>query len=611
MNLQTTNLRSWLIGAIFCVCTFFPTLSWGQKLNMDSVLTYTWQVTDFSDPEMEGAYVKTAYDSLDLRSDGSFRMSLQNDSAFQKNGFWRYRNDSLILMYNRIPQLTAIDSVVFRSDTVGAEILFMSQGEAVATQSEGSITSARISDRYLVDFDLKGELTLTGQEQSMLLSGRRTYIQEDFSFVSILRGIMGIVFLLFVAWLFSSNRQAINWRLVGIGMGLQIILAILVLKVPGFKEGFRWIANGFVEILNFTLEGSTFMFGSLMDIPSVGFLFAFQVLPTIVFFSALMAILYYLGIIQKVVYGLAWVLSKTMGLSGAESLAAAGNIFLGQTEAPLLVRHYLDKMTRSEIMALMTGGMATIAGGVFAAYVVFLGGADKVQQQIFATHLLTASIMSAPAALVAAKMMVPQTEKINPDLSIPKDKVGSNILDAITRGTTDGLKLAVNVGVMLLVFIALIRMLNYILADQIGGITGLNEWVASSTDGRFAAFNLQYIMGLIFAPVAWLLGVHSDDMMIVGQLLGEKTIINELVAYTSLGTAKSGGAIFHYKSVIIATYALCGFANFSSIGIQIGGIGALAPSQRKTLAALGVKSLIGGTIAAFLTASLAGMLVGI
>ncbi len=422
--------------------------------------------------------------------------------------------------------------------------------------------------------------------------------------ISILRGCLGIVFLLAVAYAFSTSRKSINWRLVGIGISLQFVLALLVLKVPFVKSIFDVISKGFVTVLNFTKEGSAFLFGNLVtDLDTMGFIFAFQILPTIVFFAALSSALYYLGVIQWIVYGFAWVMSRTMKLSGAESLAAAGNIFLGQTESPLLIKPYLDKMTKSEIMCLMTGGMATIAGGVLGAYVGYLGGESIQEQQIFASHLLAASIMSAPAAIVAAKILVPETEPelIDTNLNISKDKIGSNILDAVSTGTRDGLKLAVNVGVMLLVFTAFMFMFNA-MTFQVG------DWLNVATDGRFEGLTLQYILGMLFSPVAWLLGVDWSDAVLVGQLLGEKTILNEFFAYASLGKFKALEMFHHNKSIIIATYALCGFANFASIGIQIGGIGAIAPGQQSTLAKLGVRALIGGTIACFLTATIAGML---
>lgn len=425
---------------------------------------------------------------------------------------------------------------------------------------------------------------------------------------SIFRGILGLVFLLAVCYLFSSNRKKINWKLVGSGVAIQFILAILVLKVPLVQKGFSFVASGFVEVLNFTQAGSEFLFGDIVNIDAMGYIFAFQVLPTIIFFAALTSALYYLGILQWIVYAFAWIMSKTMRLSGAESLAAAGNIFLGQTESPLLVRPYLDKMSKSEMMCLMTGGMATIAGGVLAAYVGFLGNGNEAEELLFATHLLTASIMSAPAAVVAAKILVPEeNESINTDLEINRDKIGSNILDAVTNGTKDGLRLAVNVGAMLLVFTAFMYMFNAG-ALKIGEITNLNAKIFAATDGRFEGLTLQYILGLLFSPLAWILGVAWQDAVLVGQLLGEKTILNEFFAYASLGQLKNAGLIQHEKSIIIATYALCGFANFASIGIQIGGIGALVPGQQSTLAKLGVKALIGGTVACFMTAALAGML---
>lgn len=427
--------------------------------------------------------------------------------------------------------------------------------------------------------------------------------------VSIFRGVLGIVFLLAVCYALSSNRKKINWRLVGIGVGMQLILALLVLKVPFVKSGFDFVSRGFVSVLNFTKDGSAFLFGDLINVEANGFIFAFQILPTIVFFAALTSALYYLGIIQWIVFAFAWIMSKTMKLSGAESLAAAGNIFLGQTESPLLVRPYLETMTKSEIMCLMTGGMATIAGGVLGAYVGYLGGESVAEQQMFASHLLAASIMSAPAAIVAAKMLVPETQEdeIDTNLNISKEKIGTNILDAISTGTRDGLKLAVNVGVMLLVFTAFMYMFNAF-SFQIGEWTNLNSKIATASAGRFEGLTLQYILGMAFSPIAWILGVDWQDAVLVGQLLGEKTILNEFFAYASLGQQKAAGLFTHQKSIIIATYALCGFANFASIGIQIGGIGALAPNQQSTLAKLGVKALIGGTVACFLTATIAGML---
>ena len=428
---------------------------------------------------------------------------------------------------------------------------------------------------------------------------------------SIGRGLIGMVFLLLVCFLLSANRRKINWRLVLTGLAMQIIFAILVLKVDFVAEGFHWVSTKVVEFLNIAEKGALFVFGDLVDpSASMGYIFAFKILPSIVFFSAFTSLLYYVGILQIFVKVFAWVMSKTMRLSGAESLAAAANIFLGQTESPLVVKPYLDKMTKSEILCLMVGGMATIAGGVLAAFIAFLGGDSIAEQAVFAKHLLTASIMSAPAAIIIAKMLYPETEEVERKLNISKDKIGTNVLDAISRGTTEGVKLAVNVGAMLLVFTAIMAIFNWVFIDLIGAPLGLNEKIAVATNGRYEGFSLQYLLGNAFAPVAWIIGVPLEDITAVGQLLGEKTILNEFFAYASLSGMKASGTIVNYRSIVIATYALCGFANFASIGIQIGGIGVLAPKQRDTLAKFGVKALIGGTVAALLTATIAGMLIG-
>ena len=431
--------------------------------------------------------------------------------------------------------------------------------------------------------------------------------------IDILRGMLGMAVMLGILFLLSSDRKHINWRLVGAGILLQLGLGLLVLKVDLATRVFDGVASFFVKVLDFTTAGTVFLmnpFGSpVEEIPAALNSFLFTILPTIIFFSALSSMLYYFGILQWITKGIAWVMSKTMKLTGAESLAAAANVFIGQTEAPLVIKPYLERMSRSEIMCLMCGGFATIAGGVFAAYVGFLGGADKEAQLLFARHLLTASIMSAPAAIVAAKILLPDTRHLSladQRLEVPREQAGSNLLDSIARGSTDGLRLAVNVGIMLLVFTALIDMLNFILMEGIGSWTNWNQNVVDSTDGRFKGFNLQYILGLVFSPIAWLLGVPSQDTMLVGQLLGLKTTLNEFYAYSQLPDVKG---MLQQKSIIITTYALCGFANFASIGIQIGGISAIAPGQRKNLTELGLKAMIGGTIAAFLTAIIAGMLV--
>jgi CNT family concentrative nucleoside transporter len=419
---------------------------------------------------------------------------------------------------------------------------------------------------------------------------------------------------------------------------MQFVLALLILKVDGVSTVFDYVAAGFRKTLEFTSAGAQFLFGNIVtDLDNFGYIFAFQVLPTIVFFSALSAILYYLGILQKVVYGLAWLLSKAMGLSGPESLAAAANVFIGQTEAPLVVKPYLERMTRSELLCVMVGGMATIAGSVFVSYIGFLGGSDPASQQFFARHLLTASIISAPAAIVCAKMLLPEdraelaavtgTATTDPHEAKVPERDGrlematddsSNLLDAISKGTTDGLRLAVNVGAMLLVFTALIYMLNVIFVGATDGVNDLAVWagltdadwnasIDAATGGRFAGFSFTYLLALLFAPVAWIIGIPLEDITVVGQLLGLKTVINEFVAYDTFQTIQASGATLSPKSTLIAAYALCGFANFASIGIQVGGIGAIAPGQRKNLTELGIPALLGGTVACLMTGTVAGL----
>lgn len=424
---------------------------------------------------------------------------------------------------------------------------------------------------------------------------------------NLMRGALGMFFLIFICWIFSTNRRAINWKLVGIGIAAQIGFALGVLKVNVVKIIFSWLSAKFVELINIGHKGIEFIFGNLADSNgSWAYIFGVQVLPNIIFFAALSAMFYYLGILQKVVYVFAWMLKK-IGISGPESVSTAANIFLGQTEAPLMIRPFLDKLTRSEMMCIMVGGMANTAGSVLAAYVGFLGGNDPVQQQYFALHMLSQSIMSAPAAIVVSKILFPQTENVMQELKVPKEKLGDNFLDAISLGTTDGLKLAVNVGAMLIVFTALMYMGNWVLGT-ISYRFGFNDEIVSLTGGRYNSLSLQMILGYIFAPVAWLIGVNSNEMVMVGQLLGEKTILNEFVAYISFGDMKTTGKIADPKSILIATYALCGFANFASIGIQIGGISQLAPNQRKNLTELGVKALLGGTIACLMCGCIAGAL---
>jgi concentrative nucleoside transporter, CNT family len=425
-------------------------------------------------------------------------------------------------------------------------------------------------------------------------------------FENILRGCFGMFFLIFVCWLLSTNRKAIDWKLVLIALVAMICFYLGVTKV-GFINGFfDFLSRAFVKVIEVEIESTRLLFSNLIEVrpDSWGFIFAVRVLPTIIFFSALSSILYYTGILQKVVYVFALALSK-LKISGSESVSTAANIFMGQTEAPLMIKPYLDKMNRSEILLIMIGGMANTAGSVLGAYVSFLGGDDPNAKAFFAMHLLTQSILSAPAAIICSKILFPQTQPVSTEVKIPKQKLGDNFLDALSIGTTDGMKLAVNVGAMLLAFTALIFVLNYVLF-KIGDWTALNSVIAANTPYKNLSF--QMMLGYIFSPIAWIIGVNSSDMLNVGQLLGEKTILNEFNAYLSFSQMKDNGSITDPKSVLITTYSLAGFANFASIGIQIGGISQLAPNQRKNLTELGFKALIGGTIACLMCGCMAGAL---
>jgi CNT family concentrative nucleoside transporter len=423
------------------------------------------------------------------------------------------------------------------------------------------------------------------------------------------RGLLGLAVFLGIAIAFSANRRAIDWRLVGMGLLLQFVFAALVLHVGPVRWAIEGVGRFFVELLAFTKAGTGFLFGSLIDESRHGVIFAIGILPSIIFFSALTSMLYYLGILQKVVWLFAWLMTRTMKLSGAESLSASANIFLGQTEAPLLIKPYLNAMTRSEILAVMVGGMATVAGAVLIAFIAFLGGDDPAQQVLFATHLITKCVISAPAALVIAKILLPQTEPISTTMEVSRDKIGANLLDAICLGTTDGIKLAVNVGGMLIVFTAFVAMANYGLGEWIGEWFGLNGWVASVTGGVFGKFSLEFILGVLFAPIAWLMGIEYGQLLQSGALLGTRTVLNEFVAFIQMSELKNSGAYTDPRTLIIMTYALAGFANIVSIGIQIGGIGAIAPGQRTNLAQLGLKALLGGSLACFMAAAIAGMLI--
>lgn len=430
-----------------------------------------------------------------------------------------------------------------------------------------------------------------------------------------LRAVIGLVVIVAAAWLLSGNRRAVDWRLVGVGIVIQLIFGLLIGKVEWAQQGFVFLSEKFVTFLSFAGKGAEFLYGDLsknsVGNPEVkhnlGFLFVFQALPTVIFFSAITTGLYYLGVLQKIVFGFAWIMARTMRLSGSESLSAAANIFMGQTEAPLLVRPFIKNMTQSELHCLMVGGMATIAGSVLGAYVSFLGGGDPAAQAKFATYLLSASIMNAPAAIVLAKIFMPETEpeKIDRSLKVNKEQIGSNLVDAMATGAADGLKLALNIGAMLLAFIAIIYSINWLLVDGIGSVTGLNQWVIDTTGGAYQGFSLQYILGQVFRVFAFCMGVSWSESLQVGSLLGQKMVINEFVAYLDLANMKAQGLLSE-KSIRIATYALCGFANFSSIAIQIGGIGGMAPGRQSDLSRLGLRAMIAASLATMMTATIAG-----
>lgn len=482
----------------------------------------------------------------------------------------------------------------------------VSMAEKPSSTLQASDSTQVLSTAELGVDSIGVERTLAETKITKLAPDRKIF---SFSFISLLRGLLGMVVIIGIAFAFSANRKAISWKIVGIGLSIQIALAILILLFPPAQMLFEFIGKIFVKVLDFSKAGTDFLFPGFLDTSKFGFVFAFQVLPTIIFFSALTSLLFYAGIIQKVVWALAWLMTKAMKLSGAESLSVAGNIFLGQTESPLMIKAYLEKMNKSEILLVMTGGMATLAGGVLAAYISFLGGDDPVQRLMFAKHLLAASIMAAPGAVVVAKILVPQTELIDTNVEVPKEKIGSNVLDAVSNGTTEGLKLAANVAAMLLVFIAFIAMFNFIV-QKIGDWTSLNGIISSATGGTYTKLSLEFILGYAFAPIMWLIGVCKEDITLLGRLLGEKLIMTEFIGYVSLAELKSIGAFAQEKSIIMATYMLCGFANFASIGIQIGGIGSLAPGQRVLLSRYGMRALLGGTLAALISATIVGVILG-
>jgi CNT family concentrative nucleoside transporter len=415
-------------------------------------------------------------------------------------------------------------------------------------------------------------------------------------------GVFGLAVLVSIPLALSARRGAIDWRLVLSGIGLQLGFAILVILVPGGREFFEGLSLVFVKVVDFALVGAAFIFGDLASQQDFGFVFAFQVLPTIIFFASLMAVLYHLGLMQKIVQGMAWVMFKVLRVSGSESLAVAANVFVGQTEAPLVVRPYIARMTESELFTMMVGGMATIAGAVLAAYIAMLGGGDEAQQLFYARHLLAASVMAAPATIVIAKLLKPEVDEslTRGSVRLHVEKTANNVIEAAANGAADGVRLAINVGGMLLAFIALIAMIDYPLG-WLGAAVGLEEAM-----GR--PLSLSAILGYILSPLAWVIGVPWEDAVVVGGLIGEKAVTNEFVAYAHLNEIKEN---LDPKSVLISTYALCGFANFSSIAIQIAGIGGLAPERRTDLARLGLRAVLGGTLATMMTATIAGVLTGI
>lgn len=547
----------------------------------------TWEIQSLQNQDGENVISVSNTDKLNLNN-GEFQFSIAARNL-DASGDYIYQNNLLVFYYTK-----PTDSIQkYRiSELTDSTLVFKEKDITYSLKTPTTLEKAMTA------------LAETGDEEGIISS-------QGFTINSLWRGALGMVSLIFIAFLFSNNRKAIDWKIVGLGLVFQMIIAVGVLKVPFVKGIFEFIGSLFISVLDFTRAGSKFLFeGLVMDMDTFGFIFAFQVLPTIIFFSALTSLLFYLGIIQKVVKGMAWALSKVLKISGAESLSVAGNIFLGQTEAPLLIKAYLEKMNKSEILLVMIGGMATVAGAVLAAYIGFLGGEDEALRLFYAKHLLAASVMAAPGAIVISKILYPQTEDIDKDVNVSQDKIGSNILDAIANGTTEGLKLAVNVGAMLLVFVAFIAMINGILG-WVGEITTLNNWVVNNTP--YPKVSLELILGYIFAPLMWLMGVAREDMALMGQLLGIKLAASEFIGYIQLAELKNVASATHLKfekSIIMATYMLCGFANFASIGIQIGGIGSLAPGQRKTLSKFGMKALLGGTIASLISATIAGMIIG-
>ena len=431
-----------------------------------------------------------------------------------------------------------------------------------------------------------------------------------FGIESLLRGVVGIITVLAVSYLMSSNRKKIDWKLAGSGLLIQFALALSVLYVPFVGTLFELLGKAFIKLMDFTQAGVGFLLGPYAT-KNNGFIFLIHSMPVIIFFTAIVSLFYHWGIIQRVVGAFSWVLRKFMNVSGAEGLVVSGNIFMGMTESPVLIKNYLPSMNRSEIFLVMVAGMGTIAGSVMATYIGMLSGGDPAARLLFAKHLLSASVMAAPGSIVIAKMLCPQTEPVTEqEVKVSLENQHHNILEALASGTSVGIKLVVNIAAMLLVFISMVALLNYVSEGLIGKYTGLNDWVVSVTDGKQQGFTFQFILGIILSPFMWLIGVPFDDMMLVGSLLGQKTILNEFVAYFQLQQWKDAGLFVYEKSIIMSTYILCGFANISSIGILLGGLGVLTPNKQNLISKLGIPTMIGGALVSIMSATMVGMILG-
>lgn len=589
-----------LIPSIFLLSIFL--ISCSKKTEVTSEIRKAWRINE----TVNGSINIEKGDTL-LFNEKEF--TLKSKGRINKGKYLINKKDSTLdLVFDLDTYVTGVDSIAYQVIDNQPVIRYFRKKKEVTRVTESGLVSERITKKFKIKACTQDKLEFSDTKKVYSFIYEIAIKETNMSFYSLFRGLIGIFVLVGILFLLSSNKKAVSWKLVAGGIVFQIIFALLILKVPFVASLFEVVSGFFVEVLAYTKEGSKFVFGGLLDTESTGFIFAFQILPTILFFSALTSIFYYLGLLQKIVYGLSWLLGKVMTMSGAENLSTTANIFLGQTEAPLMIKPFLPKMNKSELLCIMVGGMANTAGGVLAAYIGFLGGDDPAQQLFYAKHLLAASIMSAPATIVVSKMLIPQTEPIDEKLELSDEKIGGNLLEAISIGTGDGLKLAVNVAAMLIVFIALTFMANSILSWA-GALTHLNGWLASVSGGQYKEISLQAIFAYPCSLIAYAIGVCKEDILYVGQLLGEKTVINEFNAYISLGGMKTQNAFTESKSIIMATYILSGFANFASIGIQIGGIGALAPNKRGMLSELGIKAMIGGTIASLFTATIVGMLI--